>query len=234
MKLFSRIVLLFAAFAFAACASTTVTNRQQYEGPKLPRPDRILIYDFAATGADIPSWAVGASRYSGQEPRQTAEQLAAGRQLGDLVAKELVSEVVAMGLPAQEASPQTSMRAGDFAIVGYFESVDTGSAVERVALGFGAGAASMKTRVEGYQMTAQGERLLGSGDVDSGGGKGPGLVVPLAVTLATANPIGLVVGGAVKVGTEASGYSTIEGAGKRTAKEIAEQLRVAFQKQGWI
>ena len=92
----------------------------------------------------------------------------------------------------------------------------------------------MKTRVEGYEMTSTGPRLLGSGEIDSGTGKGPGLILPLAVTLATANPIGLAVGGAVKVGTEVSGYSTIEGVSKRTAREIGEQLRAAFQRQGWI
>jgi hypothetical protein len=92
----------------------------------------------------------------------------------------------------------------------------------------------MKTRVESYQMTANGPRLLGSGEVQDGGTKGPGLAVPLAVTIATANPIGLVVGGAVKAGTELSGHDTIEGSAKRTAKEIAEHLRKAFQRQGWL
>jgi hypothetical protein len=230
-----RSVAILCAAAFAAgCASTTVTQRQRYEGAQLPKPERIRVYNFAASQADVPSWAAGASRYTGQEPAQSAEQLAAGRKLGDQVAKELVAEIRAMGLPAEQAGPLTPLQVGDYALVGYFESVDEGSAVERVALGFGAGAASMKTRVEGYQMTATGARKLGGGEVDSGGGKGPGLAVPLAVTIATANPIGLVVGGAVKVGTEVSGHDTIEGVSKRTAKEIGEQLREAFQRQGWI
>ena len=51
---------------------------------------------------------------------------------------------------------------------------------------------------------------------------------------ATANPIGLIVGGAVKVGGEVSGSGTIEGSAKRTAAEIADELKVAFEKQGWI
>jgi hypothetical protein len=226
---------LLIALAVAGCATTTVSNRQTYEGPKLARPQRILVYDFAATGADIPSWASGATLYDGQEPEQTAEQIAAGRQLGDTVAKRLVSEIQSMGLNAEQASVDTPMRQGDAAIVGYFESVDEGSRLKRVALGFGAGAASMKTLVEGYQMTESGPHLLGSGEVESGGGaKGPGMIIPVAVTIATANPIGLAVGGAVKVGTELSGYDTIEGSAKRTADEVAAQLRTAFQRQGWI
>ena len=234
MNSIRSLATLSAVVLAIGCASTTVGHRQRYEGPKLPRPERMLVYNFAASHADIPTWAAGANRYAGQEPAQTAEHLAAGRKLGDQVAKELVSEIKAMGLPAQQADRTTPLEIGDYALVGYFESVDEGSAVERVALGFGAGAASMKTRVEGYQMTAQGPRRLGSGEVDSGGSKGPGLAVPLVVTLATANPIGLVVGGAVKAGQELSGSGTIEGSAKRTAKEIATQLQEAFKRQGWI
>lgn len=229
-----KLAALIAAAVVTGCASTTVTNRQEYSGPKLPAPDRIIVYDFAASPADIPTWAAGASRYDGQAPAQTAEQLAAGRKLGDKVAEKLVANIREMGLPAVQGDLSTGLQVGDYAIVGYFESVDDGSAVERIALGFGAGAASMKTRVEGYQMTPAGPRQLGGGQVDSGDSKGPGLVVPLAVTLATANPIGLIVGGAVKVGGEVSGHDTIEGVSERTAKEISTQLRGAFQRQGWI
>ena len=42
------------------------------------------------------------------------------------------------------------------------------------------------------------------------------------------------VGGAVKVGGEGTGKNTTEGSAKRTAKQIGDELRVAFQKQGWI
>ncbi len=119
-------------------------------------------------------------------------------------------------------------------IIGYFESVDEGSAAKRVVLGFGSGAAEMTTEVEGYLMTDQGLRKLGSREIDAGGGKTPGVAVPLAVTIATANPIGLIVGGALKVGGELTGKSTIEGTADRTAKKIADELRLAFERQGWI
>lgn len=64
--------------------------------------------------------------------------------------------------------------------------------------------------------------------------KGPGIAIPIALAAATANPIGLIVSSAAKIEGEASGRTTIEGAGKRTGKLIADQLRVAFQRQGWI
>jgi hypothetical protein len=234
MRGFGKLSAVIAAALVAGCASTKVTQREEYQGAKLPKPERIRVYNFAASHSDIPTWAAGAGHYAGQEPPQTAEQLDAGRKLGDEVAKQLVSEIRAMGLPAEQASSAMPLEVGDYALVGYFESVNEGSAAERVALGFGAGAASMKTRVEGYQMTATGVRRLGGGEVDSGDSKGPGLVVPLVTTVATHNPIGLIVSGAVKAHGEASGKDTIQGVSERTAKEISTQLRAAFQRQGWI
>jgi hypothetical protein len=162
------------------------------------------------------------------------QQIELGRKLGAQVAKELVADLHGMGLPAVAAAGQPAPRLDDIVLRGYFVSVDEGSATQRVLVGFGAGGAELKTAVEGYQMTAQGLRPLGRGEVRSGGGKLPGMVVPLAVVAATANPIGLVVGGAVKATGEATGSDTIQGAAKRTADEIAAQLKVTAEEQGWI
>ena len=236
MKSFSRVALcLFALVALAACASTKVTGSQSYQGERLARPDRIIVHDFAATASDIPAWSTAAGRYAAPSTPRTAKEIETGRKLGAQVAKELVAEIQGMGLPAVLATGQPEPDLGDIVISGHFESVDTGSAAKRLAIGFGSGGAKLTTQVEGYLMTEQGLRKLGSREITSGGGgKTPGIMVPLAVTIATANPIGLIVGGAVKVGGEVTGKSTIKGSAKRTAKKIADELRVAFEKQGWI
>ena len=235
MKSFSRVALcLFTLVALAACASTKVTGSQSYQGERLARPDRIIVHDFAATPADIPAWSAAAGRHAAPSTPQTAESIETGRKLGAQVAKELVAEIRDMGLPAVLAAGQSAPHVGDIVIIGYFESIDEGSAAKRIAIGFGSGGAELRTQVEGYLMTDQGMRELGSREIDSGGGKTPGVMVPLAVFVATANPIGLIVGGALKVGGEATGRSTIEGSAKRTAKKIGDELRVAFQKQGWL
>ena len=139
-----------------------------------------------------------------------------------------------MGLPAVLAAGQPAPHVGDIVIIGYFESIDEGSAAKRVAIGFGSGGAELTTQVEGYLMTDQGLRKLGSREIDSGAGKTPGVALPLAVTIATANPIGLIASSALKVSGQVSGRTTIKGSAKRTAKKIADELRVAFEKQGWI
>jgi len=234
MPLFRNAVAwLFVLVVIAGCASTDVTNRQTYEGEKLARPDRIIIHDFTANPSEVPPNSAFAGHTTGAVT-PTAEQLEVTRKLGAEVAKELVAKLRDAGLPAVQAAGQPAPRVDDIVIRGYFVSVDKGSAVERVIVGFGEGDAKLMTAVEGYQMTSRGLRLLGSGEVNSAGGKMPGVVLPLAVMAATANPIGLVVGGAVKAAGEIDGSATIEGSAKRTANEIAVQLKEAAEKQGWI
>jgi hypothetical protein len=60
------------------------------------------------------------------------------------------------------------------------------------------------------------------------------MLVPLAVIAADGTPIGLLVNGAIKVHGETSGSATIEGAAKRTADKIAEEMRPTIERQGWI
>ena len=229
----SAAVCFFALALVAGCASTEVSDRQRYEGPPLARPDHIIIYDFTANPADVPATSAFAARVA-DAPPLTPEEAELSSKLGAEVAKELVADLQGMGLPAVLAADQPSPQVNDIVIRGYFVSVDQGSAAERVLVGFGAGDAELSTAVEGYQMTAQGLRPLGRGEIRSGGGKMPGMVLPIAVVAATANPIGLIVGGAIKATGEATGSATIEGAAKRTASAIAEQLHEAAQRQGWV
>jgi hypothetical protein len=217
----------------AGCATTEVSERQRYEGAQLARPDRIIVHDFTANPAEVPPESAFAAEMAGAAT-PTPEQLEVGRKLGAQVASELVTELRAMGLPAVRAAGQPPPRPDDIVLRGYFVSVDEGKAGRRLLVGFGSGAAELSTAVEGYQMTAQGLRPLGRGEIKSEGGKLPGMVLPVAVLAATASPIGLIVGGAAKATGAVTGSETIEGAAERTADEIAAQLRTAAEEQGWI
>jgi len=55
-----------------------------------------------------------------------------------------------------------------------------------------------------------------------------------AATLASGNPVGLIVSSEVKGYGEASGKSTVEGRAQQTAKEIAAHLKTRFAEEGWI
>jgi Domain of unknown function (DUF4410) len=225
---------LFILLVLTGCASTKVTEREAYTGEKLARPDRIIVHDFAATPAEVHAESALPSESAAAATPQTAEDVEVGRKVGAEVAKQLVADLQGMRLPAVQAPGQPPPRVGDLVIKGSFVTVEEGGAGKRVLVGFGSGAADLRTVVEGYLMTAEGLRKLGGGEVTSEGSKTPGMVAPLAVAAATANPIGLLVVGGMKLHGQMTGSSTIEGRAKSSADEIAAQLKVAAEKQGWI
>lgn len=233
MKAFCRFpTCLFALIFLAGCASSKVADYKPYQ-EKLVKPERIVVYNFAASPADLPAGITLAGPGFGSS-QLTAEQLAVGRKLGAAIASDVVTEMQNMGLPAVRAAGLPPLKVNDMALIGYFTTIDEGSAVKRVGLGFGQGAAELQTVVNGFVMTAQGMSPLGSGTVDAGSGKTPGGGAPLVVAVATGNPLGLVVSGAAKGYGEVSGSESIEGAAERTAQDIAAKIKIAAQKQGWI
>ena len=236
MQFFTRIGFCLLALAVAAgCASTEVSDRQRLVTEKLARPGHIWVYDFAATPAEVPADSALAGQPTEHATPQTAEQIELGRKLGEAIAAGIVDEIRGgMGLPAKRASSHTTPEVNDIVIRGYLLSVDEGSATKRVAIGFGSGASHLTTAVEGFQMTTHGLRKLGSGKVGAGGGKSPGAAVGAVALIATANPVGLIVGGGVKAYGEYTGSSKIEGRAKATAKEITDVLKKRFQEEGWI
>lgn len=231
------IPLLFALAMLAGCASTKVTQATPMVNPGLARPNRIWVYNFVAAPADIPADSSISGDISGPSTPPTADQMEAGRRLGALIAQNLVADIQAMGLPAVQAGPGSAPQVGDGVIRGYIVSAvggGAGNAVKRFVIGFGAGTSEMDTVVEGYVMTPYGLRRLGSGTLSSSGNKTPGAIVPAAVTIATGNPIGLIVVGGAKLLGEASGRNSLDGRAKATAEEIAAELKLRFQDRGWI
>jgi len=232
-KMTTACVLAVALLA-GGCATTQMSPQQAYHGPKLSKPGRILVYPFIADASQLDSAAAASGDYASQSRPATAEEVRVGQELGQKVAERLVDEIKDMGMGAEVGGPSVRVDVNDIVIRGHFASIDEGSTAKRMVVGFGSGKAELNTVVQGYVMTPEGLHQVGGGTVDSGGGKSPGLIVPLLVTAATANPIGLVVGGAVKVGQEVTGSDKVDGAARRTADQIAERLKDRFKQEGWI
>ena len=239
MKSYANAIgLLVGVAILAGCASTTITRQTAMTfAPGLARPNQIWMYDFVAASSDMPAGSSLAGQVGAPSTPPTPEEIQTGREYGALIAQQLVKDIQNMGMPAIEAGPGSSPQVGDAVIRGYIVSTEgggAGSMVKRMVIGFGTGTTEMATIVEGYVMTPQGLRKLGSGTLTSSGNKSPGLIVPAAVAIAAANPVGLIVVGGVKVYGAASGRTGLEGRAKATADEIAAQLRIRFQDRGWI
>ena len=232
MKSLSRVVLcLLVLVLLAGCASVKVSDTENLVTERIPRPNHILVYNFAATPADAPELA---NQYAATDTSQTAEQIQVGRQLGAQIASEVAAAFRAMGLPAEAVPIGTPLEMNDIVFKGYLIAVQEGSAAKRVAIGFGSGASELRTAVVAFQRTPQGMRRLGSGSGVAGGNTTPGGVMGVAGLVATGNPAGLIVTSGMKAYGEVSGSSTLEGRAKDTAKEIADRLKPRFQEQGWI
>jgi hypothetical protein len=235
MKFRRHIVLyLLALLLVAGCASTKITDRDQDVSGPLPRPNTIWVYDFAATPDDVPGESSLAGQHDEHSTPQTAEQIATGRKVGAEIASQLVDDIRAMGMSAERAGPGTRPEINDIVIHGYLLSVVQGSEKKRVMIGFSSGESELKVAAEGFQMTANGLRKLGSGETDATGAKTPGTAVGILALVATHNPAGLIISTGMKAYGEETGSSGIEGRAKQTAKEIADVLKKRFKQQGWI
>lgn len=232
MALFAMSMLVIVVMS--GCAKTTITDRDEVVTGKLQRPTTIWIYDFAASAADIPPHSILYSQNMQDTPNQTNEQTETGHKLGREIATELVSLIKDMGLLAARGGHGTVAQINDIEIRGYLVSFSKGDTAKRVGLGLGAGASELKAVVEGFQMTSQGLRKLGSGDTDAKGSKTPGMGVGLLTMLATHNPVGLIVSTGMKAYGEESGKATVEGRAKQIGKEVADVLKKRFEQEGWI
>ena len=234
MKSSRNLLFLLLASVVAGCASTKTTGGQVFGNETLARPDRILVYDFAATPAHVPDESALTGHHSPHDTPQTPEQLEEGRRLGAEIASELAAKIQAMGLSAEAVPMGTTPRVGDLVIKGYLVSIHTGSEAKRLLIGFGDGASELKSVVEGFQVTSEGLRKLGEEDVDAVGAKSPGGALGVVGLIATGNPAGLIISTGMKLYGEESGKRKVEGRAEATASELADQLKPRFQQQGWI
>jgi hypothetical protein len=228
------VTCLFGLLVISGCASTKITSRSELVTGQIPRPNTIWVYDFAATPEDVPDESALAGQNLEHSAPQTAEEIATGRKLGAEIATQLVERINNMGMFAAHGSAETTPQLNDIVIRGYLISYNAGSAEKRFVIGFGSGSSDLKVVAEGFQMTAQGLRKLGSGTAAAEGAKTPGADLGVVGLLATHNPAGLIISSGMHLYGEESGSSTVEGRAKAIAKEIADVLKKRFQEQGWI
>ena len=130
---------LLSVIIVAGCASSDVTSRRVASGGQdLERPARIIVRDIAASPNDIPPDSAVAQYYARRSAPQTADEIRLGRSLGQRVSSELVKEILSMGLPAERAGSGPPARVGDVIIGGEFVSINEGSRLKRMLIGFGA------------------------------------------------------------------------------------------------
>ena len=225
---------LLAISLAAGCAQTDVSDREStLASGSIRMPARVIVYDFASTHAAVPPDSAIAGLYRQRTTPQTPEEIELGRRLGALVSAHLIEELNENGIPAIAGENGPVPFPGDAVIRGEFVSIDEGSRTKRMLIGFGAGAAELKTLVEGYVVTVSRLVPLGSAQVETSGGKMPGMLVPIGAGSA----MGRAATSAAVSGTsnvlQELGPEGLDDAAKRTAEEIAELIVKAYEDRGW-
>ncbi|MGQ0811238.1 MAG: DUF4410 domain-containing protein [Nitrospiraceae bacterium] len=213
------------------CAPTSARSVSIYSRTEpLPRPDRILVHDFAVVPDDVsPHSSFVYKLYHNQlkGTSETEEQVRVGRAVANVLSEKLVKEIRSLGLPAERAYDVQPLAKGTFSLEGQFVSIDEGTRAQRISIGFGVGDTKVRTLVQGYLGTADGRDLVEEFETNTERSKKPG--------------VGVTVGAASSVVTEGAGGGGVtelknaaEADARRTTVALAKSLAEFFAVQGWI
>jgi len=233
LRAFMALALVLLA---SGCAKTNVrtTNEIAYTG--LPRPEKVLIYNFAANAEDVKQNASLFAKMSrsADSGSQTAEEIQIGREVSDALATELTVKIAALGLNALRAMPSSSITPGSVLVTGQFLDIDEGNRLRRNLIGFGAGKSSVDAAVSVLTPGNAGleEIIAFDAHADSGNMPGAAVMGPAGAAAGAGTAAVLATNAAVS-GVKSYKSSSAQQA-KKIAEKIASELAKYFAQQGWI
>ena len=218
------LALLFAL----GCATSSVKSSQNFTRGPLPRPPVLVIYDFATSPNEALTQAYGSEFAS---PDAATNELA--RKTAQSLSKQLHQKLTENGIHARRASSGFVPTANAMVIKGEFLTVDEGSRLLRMTVGFGAGATHLRVRAHAYQAREWGLTRVAEAEVQAQGNRMPGMAVPVGVGAATGNAArSAVISGGMNVAQEVTGG--LDKDAGRIADEIANRVKKFYQGQGWL
>jgi hypothetical protein len=141
---------------------TKVETVKKYQGEPLPKPDKVLVYDFTVPSSVIsvdtsPAAKVTRGRGKTEEGEPKSSPEAVAKQVQAVFAKSLLRELQQASVPA-EAAPAGAGTAGSagtgaaasphtLVVQGEFTAINEGNKTKRVLIGFGKGASDVQAHV---------------------------------------------------------------------------------------
>jgi hypothetical protein len=221
----------------AACTSSSSVD--QVAGRTLPRPQVVVVQDFAVAPGEVQldrglsATLDRALDAAASTPPPAAQELQVGRQTAAALADKLVVEIQDLGFPAQRGTGLPAGVQTGLLVTGQFLAVDQGSRAERVAIGLGAGRSDVRIQTQVFEATPQGRRLAEEITVDAKSGLTPGMAETMgAGALGGHFLVSTAASAGVHAVSESVGTSVVADA-DRAAKGIAKQLARFFAEQGW-
>jgi hypothetical protein len=228
--------MAFLVALLAGCAQSTVQTRGEVAQSGLPRPQRILVHNFAVSADDVKQ-SSGLFATLGRElanSNQTAEQIEIGREVSDALAEELTARIRALGFDTVRANPATPLVQNSLVIAGRFVNIDEGNRLRRTVIGLGAGQSSVDVTVSLFAPGRSGYRELATFDAHADSGNMPGAAVTGPAGAAAGASTAAVVATSAAMGV-AKGYRSMSTQqARQIADKIVEELSRYFARQGWI
>ena len=207
-------------------AKVKITPVAVYTGSSpLPKPQKILVYDFAVNPDDVQVDKMQAMR-----PRhlitgdKTTDKVAASA--GKKYYLELSKALEKTGIPVEHAATGTAPSDNAMVVQGSFTSLKEGTKAERDTIGMGTGSANVQTKVDVHLKTPTDTVLLSQFQTDTSAAKGAGSVVPVAAGM---NPAS-----AVAKSTITDRRKTLNAYASKTADATAKEIFKAMAAQGWV
>ncbi|MGZ8488930.1 MAG: DUF4410 domain-containing protein, partial [Candidatus Binatia bacterium] len=188
----------------AACGQTGIRRAALVPDTNLPRPTRILLYDFAVSEREVKEYQGIMRQQPNIKDASERERLLA-KEVKDALAEEVVDGLKPLGFVVERVGRETKATGSDLVIDGQFLTVDEGNPLRRFVVGFGNGASTVDSQVQVYQ--GQEARKLLDFTTQSYSGNMPGAATTLGV--------GAAAGGGVSAGMVAANAAV---AGVKTYK----------------
>jgi Domain of unknown function (DUF4410) len=206
-------------------AKVKITPLAVYTGGPLPKPQKILVYDFSVNPDDVQVDKVQALR-----PRH----LITGDKSSDKVAAsagkeyylELMKALEKTGIPVEHVATGTAPADNAMVVQGSFTTLKEGTKAERDTIGMGTGSADVQTKVDVHLKTPTDTVLLSQFQTDTSAAKGTGSLVPVAAGMNPAT--------AVAKSTITDRRKTLNAYASKTADATAKEIFKSMAAQGWI
>jgi hypothetical protein len=207
-------------------AKINITPLAAYIGSSpLPKPRKILVYDFAVNPDEVQVDKLQALR-----PRHLItgdkSQDAVAASAGKKFYLELVKAMEKTGIPVEHVAAGSPPSDNAMVIQGSFTSLKEGTKAERDTIGMGAGSADVETKVDVHLKTPSDSVLLSQFQTDTKAAKNAGAVVPVVAGL---NPAV-----AVTKSTVTDRRKTLNAYAAKTADAAAKEIFKSMAAQGWI
>jgi hypothetical protein len=219
----------------SSCARTSVEN-VEVRAAGLPRPQLIVVHDFAVSADAVALDAALGARVMEEVKREPEVQahIKVGSEVAKVLTENLVKEIGSkFGIPTVSATNASPVAGPSLQIEGQFLTVDQGNRLRRAVIGFGAGASEVRTMVQVFETTNEGQRLVEDFYTTAKSSRKPGFG-PMAGAGAAVGTVAASAAVSAGVGVATAHSQTVEGDAKATADEIVKALKKFFAEQGWI